>query len=305
MKYRNVYKGRGDFMVNWYYVVGSDRVGPVSVEALKVLFDNKQITTDTYVWKKGFQNWERLKEVSELNFTTPAVEPEPIIIEPIEIKEMPKPTPVVAAAPVAAAELEFSVEPEPVRVQEKPKGSPEVKFTFDWNHVKENEEIFFIKIGKDRKLSAGSDIYGPYSLIEMREALKEKRVNLQSQLFTPGMSSWTKMEDTILNEKYKGLSIGSISLSEVPLVMVIEYSPLPLITVVKKAGTKEGILLGSGPFTEFQNTTVKASLYVGNELKVKNVNVKIQSYDKRDQSIDCEFIDLNIDAKKIMLNHAV
>lgn len=308
MKYRNVYKGRGDFMVNWYYVVGSDRVGPVSVEALKVLFDNNKITTDTYVWKKGFQNWERLKDVSELDFTTPRAEPEPIIIEPLEIKEVPRPAPASAAtASETRNELEFNFEPEPepVRLQEKSKGSPEVKFTFDWNHVKENEEMFFIKIGKDRKLSTGSDIYGPYSLIELREALKEKRINLQSQLFTPGMSSWTKLEDTILNEKYKGLAIGSISLSEVPLVMVIDFSPLPLITVVKKAGTKEGILLGSGPFSEFQNTTVKASLYVGNELKVKNVNVKIQSYDKKDQSIDCEFIDLNIDAKKIMLNHAV
>ena len=306
MGYRNVYKGRGDCMVNWYYVVGSDRVGPVSFDALKVLFDNNQITNDTYVWKKGFQNWERLKDVSELKFDQAPAEPEPIIIEPMKVTE-----PEFTFEP--ATELDFKeevkaeikAEPTPMKAQEKPKGSPEVKFTFDWNHVKETEELFFIKIGKDRKLSSGSDIYGPYSLIELREALTEKRINLQSQLFTPGMSSWTKIEDTVLNEKYKGLSIGSISLSEVPLVMVIDYSPLPLITIVKKAGTKDGILLGSGPFGEFQNTTVKATLYVGNELKVKNVNVRIQNYDKRDQSIDCEFIDLNMDAKKIMLNHAV
>jgi hypothetical protein len=87
--------------------------------------------------------------------------------------------------------------------------------------------------------------------------------------------------------------------------MVMDYSPLPLITIVKKAGTKEGILLGAGPFVEFQNTTVKASLYVGNELKARNVQVRIQSYDKKTQAIECHFIDLNSDSKKIMLNHAV
>ncbi len=75
--------------------------------------------------------------------------------------------------------------------------------------------------------------------------------------------------------------------------------------MVKKAGVKDGVLLGAGPFLEFTNKTVKASLYVGSEIKARDVQVIVQNYDKRDQSIECLFMDLNQDAKRIMLNHAV
>jgi hypothetical protein len=283
-------------MVNWYYVVGSDRLGPVTEDALKQLFLKNEVNNETYIWKKGFQNWERLKDVAELKFdSSPAIVPEKFIVPTPEIK--------VEELNFTAVEIKNKPEKQEQIVEEK--SSPDVKFAFSWNNIKENDELFFLKIGKDRKNSAGSDIFGPYSLVELREALKEKRINMLSMLFTPGMSSWTKVEDTVLNEKFKGLTLGSISLSEVPLIMVMDYSPLPLITIVKKAGTKEGVLLGSGPFLEFQNTVVRASLYVGSELKAKNVQVKIQSYDKKSQAIECEFIDLNTDAKKIMLNHAV
>lgn len=287
-------KKKGDNMVNWYYVVGSDRVGPVSVEALKVLFMNNSITLETYVWKKGFANWERLRDVSELKFDQPMEVETPVEVAPVEeVKAEPK---------VEAKKAE------PVKAEVKPKAketSPDVQFAFNWNQVKENEDLFFLKIGKDRKNNSNSDIYGPYSLVELKEALKEKRINLQTLLFAPGMSSWTKIQDTIINDKYKGTALGSIGLNEIPLLMVINYSPLPLVTIVKKAGTKEGTLLGAGPFSEFQNTKVMATLYVGSEMKVKDIQVKVQGYDKINQSIECEFIDLNSDAKKIMLNHAV
>jgi hypothetical protein len=58
----------GVIMVNWYYVLGSERVGPVSVEILKSLFLSDEINSETYIWKKGFQNWEHLKDVGELSF---------------------------------------------------------------------------------------------------------------------------------------------------------------------------------------------------------------------------------------------
>lgn len=252
-------------MVNWYYVVGSERVGPVSVDALKALFMGGEINTETYIWRKGFQNWERMKDVTEINFNE------------------------------AAAAVELEIEEE---------NSPEVNFSFNWNSVRENDETFFIKIGKDRKNLEQSDVFGPYSLVELKEALKEKRINLQTLVFAPGMGAWTKLMDTPINEAFRG-AVSGISLNEVPLMLVFDYSPLPLVTLVKKAGVKEGVLLGAGPFGEFENKTVKASLYVGSEIKAKNVEVQIQGYDKKDQSIECHFKNLGQDAKKIMLNHAV
>jgi hypothetical protein len=267
-------------MVNWYYVVGSERVGPVDVDTLKNLFLKDEINLNTYVWKKGFQNWERLSEVSELRFE-----------ENTSIEEK------ITPAPTTQVEIN-KVE----KIEEL--ASPEVKFFFDWNKVKDNDELFFVRIGKDRKNFDGSDIYGPYSRAELKEALEEKRVNFHTLIYSPGMSNWTKIKETPLNDNYNGIN-QSVGLKEVPLILVFNYSPLPLVTVVKKAGTKDGVLLGSGPFVEFENKIVNASLYVGPELKVKNIHVKIHGYNKKDQTIKCQFLDLNQDAKKIMLNHAV
>ena len=272
-------------MVNWYYVVGSERVGPISIEGLKKLFLNNEINLETYIWKKGFQNWERLKDVSEIAFNQPEVIPEVVVV----------------AAPIKIAPI---VVAEPIKVKEIEETSPEINFNFEWEKIKDNEEMFFVRIGRDRLNFDGSDIFGPYTLIEIKEAMTEKRINFQTLIFAPGMNSWTKIQDSPINENYKGVN-QSVGLNEVPLILVIEYSPLPLVTIIKKAGTKEGILLGSGPFIELQNKTVKASLYVGSEVKSKNVKVKISSYDKKEQTMECHFVELNQDARKIMLNHAV
>jgi hypothetical protein len=285
-------------MVNWYYVIGSERVGPVSISALKVLFFNGEITNDTYVWKKGFANWERLKDVSELKLDNDVLASESNSEEVI-VTSVVDTTPVQKIDLVEEDKFEFKA---PVKKEEK--SSPDVNFSFNWHTVKELDELFFLKIGKDRKHSP-DDIFGPYSLVELKEALEEKRVNLHTLVFTAGMGSWTKLQDTPVNPEYSGISLSSVSLTEIPLMLVFESSPLPITTIVKKAGVRGGLLLGSGPFVEFQNKTVLASLYVGSEIKVKNVQVIVQSYDKRDQAIECLFVDLNTDARKIMLNHAV
>ena len=283
----------GDSMVNWYYVVGSDRVGPVSAAALQVLFLNGEINTDTYVWKKGFANWERLKEVTELKFDKP--------IEDVKVAES---VPYEIKAPVQKEKKEITREINLAQLRAEDKESPEVRFSFDWNTINQNEELIFIKIGKDRR-HFSDEIYGPYSLVELKEALAEKRVNLHTLVYSPGMSSWTKIQDTPINDDYIGISLSGISLFENPLLMIFESSPLPLITIVKKSGVKDAVLLGAGPFVELQNKIVKATLYNGNEMKVKNIQVKILNYNKKTQSIECQFIDLDSEVKKIMLNHAV
>lgn len=298
-------------MVNWYYVIGSERVGPVSVSALKVLFSNGEINNDTYIWKKGFANWERLKDVSELKLDEMEIESAPVAtpISDSVVEEVPAGKLDLAIEEdqfelKAPAKKEVTREIKTDQLKKEEKSSPEVNFSFNWHTVKEQEELFFLKIGKDRKHSA-DDIYGPYSLVELKEALTEKRVNLHTLIFSPGMSSWTKLQDTPVNPEYSGIALSNVSLTEIPLMLVFDSFPQPLMTLVKKAGVKGGLLLGSGPFIEFQNKTVLASLYVGSEIKVKNVQVVVQSYDKKDQSIECLFVDLNTDARKIMLNHAV
>lgn len=261
-------------MVNWYYVVGSDRVGPVSEEMMKTLIKDGEVTGDTYVWKKGFPGWERKKDVAELQFS----HIDNLMTDPEE-----------PATEIKAEET-----------------SPEIRFTFDWDRINENEELFYVRIGKDRKNFKGTDIYGPYSLIELREALEEKRINHNTLVFTPGMSGWMKIQHTPPSAGLNGTGLSDIlAMEETPLLIVLNHSPLPLVTVVKKAGTKDCSLLGAGPFSDYQGQTLLASLYVGNEIKARNIKVKIENYSTKEQLVECAFEQMDSDAKKIMLNHVV
>ncbi len=53
-------------MTSWYYVQGSERVGPVEQSDLKALVLQGVLGSDSYVWRKGFENWQRMSEVDEL-----------------------------------------------------------------------------------------------------------------------------------------------------------------------------------------------------------------------------------------------
>lgn len=53
-------------MVSWYYVQGAERIGPVSDEELRQLYASGEIGEESYVWKKSFTNWIKIKNVEEL-----------------------------------------------------------------------------------------------------------------------------------------------------------------------------------------------------------------------------------------------
>jgi hypothetical protein len=58
---------------NWYYVQKGNRHGPVAMEVIESMIANEELKTDDFVWKKGFENWKKIKEVDELkNSNSPA-----------------------------------------------------------------------------------------------------------------------------------------------------------------------------------------------------------------------------------------
>lgn len=270
-------------MINWYYVQGSERVGPVNEEALKDLFQKEVLNLESYVWRKGFANWEKLQDVSELNFTkAPAVEP--VKEEKKERKQDKK--------------HEVSKKEEPKKEKES---SPEIILNFDWNAVGDEEELFFIKIGRDRKQQLGSNLYGPYSLRELQDALEEKRINNRTLIFAAGMAGWVEVGQTPLDPK--NLKINATKfLDETPLLMVVNNEPHPLITLVQQAGTKECILLGAGAFQA--GKVVLCSMYSGTALKAKNLKLTIKEYRPLEQKVLCNVIEISESAKKIMQNYA-
>jgi hypothetical protein len=96
---------------SWYYVLKGQRQGPVDVGVITTLVQGHQLRDDDYIWKKGFDNWRKLKDVAELQN-------------------------LVAPAPVVP---EFEV---PVKV--------EVSQTFRLSSLDPEEKSIFVRIGVDR-----------------------------------------------------------------------------------------------------------------------------------------------------------
>jgi hypothetical protein len=142
---------------NWYYVQKGNRQGPVGQEVILSMITNQELTPSDFVWKKGFDNWKKIKEVSELQ-SIPEVEVEP------EIEEFP-------AAPV-------------MQVEEK-----EFSFAF----MDEEDHSIFIRVGNDRG-EASSD-YGPFSLAQLKKLFREKRINGKTFVFVAGMKDWKILGD--------------------------------------------------------------------------------------------------------------
>lgn len=68
---------------NWYYVLKGNRQGPVNQDAILSLIKNQELKDEDFVWKKGFDNWKKIREVNELQISqSPEIDlPEIIYVE--------------------------------------------------------------------------------------------------------------------------------------------------------------------------------------------------------------------------------
>lgn len=49
----------------WYYLdQNHQQYGPVPYAQIKDLLDRQELTTDTYVWSEGMEDWKRISELS-------------------------------------------------------------------------------------------------------------------------------------------------------------------------------------------------------------------------------------------------
>lgn len=158
---------------NWYYVEGSDRIGPVTEEDLKALYDNQKLNESSYVWTKGFKDWVKISEVDSLGYFMESSEETETVVEP-EVQEE-------VQAMEASQEEDVDnipvIDMEPLKIGE-----------FDWNNVNTTDRIFTIKVGIDR---GGDEAeYGPFSLDQLVKAFEQNRINAKSLIFSPGMEDW-------------------------------------------------------------------------------------------------------------------
>ena len=51
----------------WFYVENNDKVGPIKEEEMISLIKQERLSSSSYVWTTGFENWKKLGEVDSLN----------------------------------------------------------------------------------------------------------------------------------------------------------------------------------------------------------------------------------------------
>lgn len=50
----------------WHVVIDEDQVGPMTVADLRERYARGEIDSESYVWREGFEDWQRLADVSEI-----------------------------------------------------------------------------------------------------------------------------------------------------------------------------------------------------------------------------------------------
>ena len=136
---------------NWYYVLSGERKGPVALSHIKELYKSSKINSDDHVWRKGFENWVRIRDVKELSIDTQSKLSLP---DPIILKQ---------------------------RLEEKNKN-------LNFSENSKDEKIYFIKVGADR--GQAEIEYGPFDLETLIKLYKENRINAKTFVFAKGLDNW-------------------------------------------------------------------------------------------------------------------
>jgi hypothetical protein len=173
----------GQVMSQWYYVdrEKNDRVGPISIDEMDKLFNEGQLGPNSYVWTKGFENWELIKNIDELKGLGQSAPEESVQDE----AEEPQDAGVISQGPSS------------LQAQKAEQ--------VDWEQLDEFKRHFHIKIGLDRGDGPGSE-YGPFSMNELKTLYQENRINQKTLFFSPGEDEWLFLNEIPHFEKFFGSS---------------------------------------------------------------------------------------------------
>lgn len=174
---------------SWYYVEDNERVGPVPEEDFVVLIKKKKIILETYVWKKGFENWTLLKDVEDYNDL--AVLQDNNLDSQFEQGDVTEESP---HSNEGVSEITQTIDPLGDRigmVDESLKNEQPGVIEFNWEQVDSKERIFTIRIGKDRGVQPVE--YGPFSIEMIKSLIEQKRANDLTEIYTDGMESYQEI----------------------------------------------------------------------------------------------------------------
>lgn len=271
-------------MISWYYVEGTERIGPVSFEALRQLCVQEKINHETYVWKKGFANWERLKNVSELSSI-------------FEIDENIKEE--ISEITNEHFNLELKTENQIDSIQKEEvsnKSSPIIIDSFNWENLNRNSSVFYLNIGRDRRQNK-SHYFGPFSIKELIYAFKQKRINDNSLVFAAGLDNWQEVHSIPILRKSLELEGLTIPINvKSPYLFIGERVSTTFDFLVKDINLKQAEILTGSQFTIGEE--LQLSLFKGMNLKSRNITVRVDSINKFEQSYVLSIIEMNEDVVK-------
>lgn len=258
-------------MVSWYYVDGTERMGPVGVDVLETLYKDQKIGPETYVWKKGFANWERMKNVSELSFENSYEEES---LSTVDASDN------LSTEETTAIFNELS----DLSENEQPKNETiKTIEPFDWGRFNHKEIRFFVKAGKDRHQPHDS-IWGPYSAEQLLEAFKQKRLNEKSLIFTHGVSDWQAIEAIPFFKQELGFVGLSLPIATLKPVYFIYKDRNDIIPLMIQTINKHKAVIHTG-YNLIEDTSIEVSLFKGAELVQTNVLMTIESKNKFVQTV--------------------
>lgn len=90
---------------DWYYVGQYGEIGPLSLEQMRDLVQDKVVEQDTYVWRRGMTDWVHAAQVTELTERLKASTLEPPPPPPISAPKAPRPNPIPNPAVSHAVEV--------------------------------------------------------------------------------------------------------------------------------------------------------------------------------------------------------
>ena len=177
----------------WYYVQGSERVGPVDQSDIENLFHEGVLNPESYVWRKGFDNWKNLNAVDEfgsLLMGGASSSDSQSEFDEDTGSDLSFDTQEESQEDIQMGSSSDSDEDD---VSFIPKMGDSSSGPFDINSIGAHSKVFSIKVGLDRGGSESE--FGPFSLEQLKRAYQENRINEKTFIFTPGMETWVFLGD--------------------------------------------------------------------------------------------------------------
>ncbi len=149
----------------WYYVLSGERKGPVELSAVIDLYQGGSVNAEDYVWKKGMDNWSKIKDTSE--FSDHADD-----------------------GPENPQEMQVDI-PEEIIEEVIEEDLIEEIVEFNLSSLDQDTKTLYIKTGSDR---GGAEAeYGPFSINILTRLFEENRVNTKTFVFSKGMPDWQQL----------------------------------------------------------------------------------------------------------------